>query len=97
MKNKILFTAIVVVFLTSGFHSHRETVKLEVFQTQFGYIRQGDSMTDVMAVLGNPHDVSNYKRRENWQYDFAEKGKIFVYFVEGAVSKVHLEELEAMQ
>jgi outer membrane protein assembly factor BamE (lipoprotein component of BamABCDE complex) len=79
----------------SGCHSHRVQYKkvdgVVSFETPFGLIKRGDSMTEVAKILGNPHNVSQYKRREIWEYDFKNKGKIFVYFLEGSVAKVYLE------
>lgn len=56
-----------------------------VFSTPFGQITKGDSMKQVVQVLGKPEKVSHYKRKEVWQYNSTKAGKISVYFEKGNV------------
>lgn len=55
------------------------------FATPFGYIVKGDSMRDVVKLLGNPREVSHYRHKEVWRYNFSQTGELFVYFEKGDV------------
>ena len=91
---KVLYFSILIIFISLSLAcSHYSLIGEPVtFKTPFGYIHKGDSMADVVTVLGNPHEVSHYKRREIWHYDFNDNGKIFIYFTEGDVAEVKLRE-----
>ncbi|MDD3296389.1 MAG: hypothetical protein PHU64_03415 [Candidatus Omnitrophica bacterium] len=86
---------LVLIFFTlalNACHHYRIAEKAVNFKTPFGYIHRGDSMGEVVSVLGNPHEVSNYKRREVWSYDFNENGRVLINFVKGIVKEVRVEE-----
>ena len=69
----------------------RQESSMQRFETPFGIIAQGDSMAEVVSLLGNPHEVSTYQRREIWHYAFQEEGTLSVYFKEGVVTQVYVQ------
>jgi outer membrane protein assembly factor BamE (lipoprotein component of BamABCDE complex) len=83
---------LLAIFSFSACHHYIIRDKSVYFETPFGSIEKGASMAEVTKVLGNPHDVSYYRRREFWQYNFKEKGKVFIYFINGNVGKVRFEQ-----
>lgn len=89
MRNKSILLVAALIFLVSGCHHYKNAGSPKHFQTSFGDIQEGASMAEVLSVLGNPHEVSHYQRREIWQYDFQQGGKLSVYFVKGVVAKVY--------
>jgi outer membrane protein assembly factor BamE (lipoprotein component of BamABCDE complex) len=88
----LFFTIISSSFIfLNACYSHRAINNGTVFKTPFGNIREGSSMSEVVGILGNPHEVSHYRQKEIWQYDFNENGKASVYFINGNVKNIHCE------
>lgn len=88
MKLKRLSLILLVFFVFSlGCASKKEAV---VFDTPYGEINQGSTITDVMATLGNPDDINVLpeEKAELWYYYFGEDKKVYVYFVNKKVVKV---------
>ena len=92
MRCKYYLILIVFALTLNSCRHYHAADKIVTFKTPFGYIHRGDSMGEVVSVLGNPHEVSNYKRREVWSYDFNKNGQVLVNFVKGSVREVRVEE-----
>jgi len=80
-----LICLIALLFLFSGCYNYSAVETRTNFTTPFGYITKGDSMYEVVKLLGNPREVSHYSRKEVWHYNFPHKGELFVYFEKGDV------------
>ncbi|MCF7907890.1 MAG: DUF2845 domain-containing protein [Candidatus Omnitrophica bacterium] len=76
---------VVFICLSIGCHQYAAVENYTVFTTPFGPVAKGDSMREVVSRLGNPMNVSNYKRKEVWSYNFEKTGEVFVYFEKGNV------------
>lgn len=83
-----LICLIIVMLLFSGCYNYSAIDKRINFATPFGYIAKGDSMREVIKLLGNPREVSSYSRKEVWYYDFPQTAELFVYFEKGDVIDV---------
>jgi len=85
VKVSAKLSLIALILLVGGCYRSPAVSKGRSFTTPFGYIVKGDSMREVVKLLGNPREVNHYRRKEVWLYNFSQTGELFVYFEKGDV------------
>lgn len=83
MKFLVKLSLVIAMISVVGCNQCIIKQKPATFSTPFGQITKGDSMSEVIGVLGNPEDISYQGRREVWHYDFTETGEVSAYFEKG--------------
>ncbi|MCP4652013.1 MAG: hypothetical protein GY858_01335 [Candidatus Omnitrophica bacterium] len=84
MRKSIFNKLVLMCFLVflSACYAQQKPI---AYNTPFGEIEKSSSTTDVMNMLGNPHNVSFKGQNAIWHYYFGDK-HTYVYFLNDRVT-----------
>jgi len=92
MKPLLLPILIALLLLAPGCEYFHQQYKVPTFSTPYGEIEKGASEAEVVAVLGIPQRIFSGDEGVNWYYNFGEDKGLFVYFMDGKVTRVRSKE-----